>query len=85
MTDLTDFTDLGEYVWSMRRTSIGIDMELLLKARKLTGLRTKQEIVNRALELLVRSEARKSILRYYGSGIWKGDLKSRKNRISPSS
>ncbi len=63
------------------RTNIEIDDDLIRKARKLTRLKTKRQIVDRALELLVRSESRKGILRYYGSGIWKGDLtKSRRNR-----
>src|ERR1035438_9123067 len=45
-------------------------------------LKTKREIVDKALELLVRSESRKGILRYYGSGVWEGDLKaSRRNRV----
>ncbi len=66
----------------MARTNIVIDDELIREARKLTGLKTKRELVNRALELLVRMEARKGILRYQGSGIWKGDLKaSRRNRV----
>jgi Arc/MetJ family transcription regulator len=65
----------------MSRTNIDIDEELIRKARKLTRLKTKRQIVERALELLVRSESRKGILRYYGAGIWKGDLKaSRRNR-----
>jgi Arc/MetJ family transcription regulator len=64
------------------RTNINIDHRLLARARTLTRLRTKREIVHRALEALVESEARKSILRYRGSGIWEGDLKSlRRNRI----
>jgi Arc/MetJ family transcription regulator len=66
----------------MGRTNIVIDESLVRKARRLTRLKTKREIVDRALELLVRSEARKGMLRYYGSGIWKGDLKAaRRNRI----
>lgn len=66
----------------MARTNIEIDDRLISKARKLTGLKTKREIVNRSLELLVDTETRKGILEYYGSGIWKGDLKrSRRNRI----
>ena len=65
----------------MSRTNIEIDDGLVRKARKLTRLKTKREIVGRALELLVRSESRKGILRYYASGVWKGDLKaSRRNR-----
>lgn len=66
----------------MSRTNIELDDALILKARKLTRLKTKREIVDRALELLVRSESRKGILRFYGSGAWKGDLKAaRRNRV----
>ena len=69
------------YTLSMARTNIYIDESLVRKARKLTRLKTKRQIVDRALELLVRSESRKAILRYYGSGIWKGDVRaSRRNR-----
>ncbi len=66
----------------MNRTNIEIDERLVRKARKLTRLKTKRQIVATALELLVRSEARKGILRYYKSGVWKGDLKAmRRNRV----
>ncbi len=66
----------------MSRTNIELNDALVLKARKLTHLKTKREIVDRALELLVRSETRKGILRFYGSGIWKGDLKAtRRDRV----
>ena len=66
----------------MSRTNIDIDDALIRKAHKLTRLKTKRQIVDKALELLVRSESRKGILRYYGSGVWKGDLKaSRRNRV----
>lgn len=65
----------------MSRTNIEIDEGLVRRARKLTGLKTKRQIVAKALELLVRSETRKGILRYYGSGVWKGDSKvARRNR-----
>ena len=66
----------------MSRTNIEIDDGLIRKARKLTRLKTKRQIVDKALDLLVRSESRKGILRYYGSGVWKGDLKAaRRNRV----
>jgi hypothetical protein len=58
----------------MARTNININETLIRKAQKLTRLKTKREIVDRALQLLVRSENRKSILHYHGSGIWKGEL-----------
>jgi len=65
----------------MGRTNIVINDDLVRKARKLTRLKTKREIVNRALELLVQLESRKGILRYYGRGLWKGDLEvMRRNR-----
>lgn len=65
----------------MSRTNIDIDERLIRKARKLTRLKTKRQIVDRALELLVRSESRKGILRFYSTGIWKGNIKSsRRNR-----
>jgi Arc/MetJ family transcription regulator len=69
------------YRCSVSRTNIDIDEDLIRKVRKLTRLKTKRQIVDRALELLVRSESRKGILQYYGAGIWNGDLKSsRRNR-----
>ena len=77
----TPFVNKMVYDTLMSRTNIDIDEELIRKARKLTRLKTKRQIVDRALDLLVRSESRKGILRYYGAGIWKGDLKaSRRNR-----
>ena len=65
----------------MGRTNIEIDESLIRKARKLTRLKTKRQIADEALRSLIRSESRKGILRYYGSGVWHGDLKaSRRNR-----
>ncbi len=55
------------YCSLMARANIDIDEKLIRKARKLTRLKTKKQIVHRALELLVRAETRKGILRYYGS------------------
>jgi Arc/MetJ family transcription regulator len=60
----------------MGRGSVYIDDALVRKARKLTRLKTERAIVDRALELLVRSESRKRILPYFGTGIWKGDLRA---------
>jgi Arc/MetJ family transcription regulator len=66
----------------MSRTNIEIDDNLMRKARKVTRLKTKRQIVDKAWEWVVRTEDRKGILRYYGSGIWKGDLRrSRRNRV----
>jgi Arc/MetJ family transcription regulator len=65
----------------MSRTNIEINDQLVREAQKLTRLKTKRAIVDRALELLVRTEKRKGLLRYYGRGVWKGDLRAmRRNR-----
>ena len=64
----------------MARTSIEINDELLRKARKLTGLQSGREIVDRALRLLVRFGT-EGILRYPSSGTWRGHATaSRKGR-----
>ncbi len=68
------------HAFDMGRTNIEIDESLVRKARKLTRLKTKREIVDAALRLLVRSESGKGILRHYGTGIWKGDLKAMRSR-----
>ncbi len=69
------------YDGSMSRTNIDLDEDLLRKAQKLTRLKTKRAVVHKALEALVRAEKRKAFLRYYASGIWKGDLSAmRRNR-----
>ena len=73
------------YSFAMSRTQIDIDDGLLRKAYELTGLTSKRELVHRALELLVRFETRKGMIRYYGSGIWNCELKGiRKNRVNRS-
>jgi Arc/MetJ family transcription regulator len=67
----------------MSRTNVDIDDRLIRRARRLTGLKTKKAVIHRALETLVRTEDRKGFLRYYGSGVWQGDLKkNRRSRIS---
>ena len=64
------------------RTNIDINEDLVRKARKLTRLKTKSQIVDKTLERLVRSQSRKRILRYCGSGIWQGNRKAmRRNRV----
>lgn len=78
----TPFLPISVYAGGMARTNIDIDEALVRKARKFTRLKTKRQVVHAALELLVRTEERKGIVQYYGSGIWEGDLKqSRRNRV----
>ncbi len=67
----------------MARTNIDLDDRLVRRARRLTGLKTKKAVVHRALESLVRAEARKGILKFYASGVWQGDLKALRRSRRP--
>lgn len=51
------YTKLLEDRVCLRRANIEIDEILVREGRKLTQLKTKREIVDKALELLVRSES----------------------------
>ena len=44
------------------RTNIVLDMDLVEEAQKLTGIKTKRELVHEALRVLIRSRKRKSLL-----------------------
>jgi Arc/MetJ family transcription regulator len=56
------------------RTNIVIDEELMKKGIRYTGLRTKKELVNYALQELIQRKERKEILRLKGKLHWEGDL-----------
>lgn len=57
------------------RTNIVIDDDLIRKAMKYTGLKTKKEVVHHALTEVVQRSERKKILRLKGKLHWEGDLK----------
>jgi Arc/MetJ family transcription regulator len=66
----------------MARTNIDLDSTLVKKGLKLSKLKTKKELVNKALEDFVRRESQKEILDLFGKLDWEGDLKSmRKQRV----
>jgi Arc/MetJ family transcription regulator len=63
------------------RTNIEIDDALMLEARRLTGIKTKREMVDLALRELVARHRRLGILELRGRVHWEGDLeKSRRGR-----
>ncbi len=65
----------------MSRTNIDLDERIVAEAMRLTNLKTKRELVNFALEDLVKRERRKGILKYEGKIEWEGDLEEmRKSR-----
>lgn len=59
----------------MARTNIDIDEKLVKEGLKVTQLRTKKELVNYALEELVKRARRKRILELEGKVRWEGDLR----------
>lgn len=67
----------------MSRTNINLDDKLVSKGLKITGLRTKRELVDLALRELVRKENQKSILALEGKFSWEGNLDElRKGRFA---
>jgi len=48
------------------RTNIDIDDELIAEAAKLTGIKTKKELVHQALKTLIESKKRRSLLELVG-------------------
>ena len=58
----------------MSRTVINLDDRLVTKAKRLTRLSTKVDVVNYALAELIRQQERLRILELRGTIAWVGDL-----------
>ena len=56
------------------RTNIVIDEGLMRRAKKLSTLKTKREVVESALHLLVQVKEQEEIRRVRGKLKWSGDL-----------
>ncbi len=66
----------------MARTNIELDDMLVKEGLKVTRMRTKRELVNFALEELVKKARRKRMLKLEGKILWEGDLRrTRAGRI----
>ena len=57
-----------------KRTNIVLDEELVQAGLKATGLKTRKDLVNYALEDLLRRESQKKILELRGKVRWEGNL-----------
>jgi len=63
------------------RTNIELDDALIERARKLTGIKTKREVVHEALRTLIQLREQGQIRDLRGKLKWEGDLDSlRKGR-----
>jgi Arc/MetJ family transcription regulator len=56
------------------RTNVVIDDELLERARRLTGIKTKREVIHAALRALILLQEQAKVRRLRGKLIWEGDL-----------
>ena len=66
-----------------KRTNIVIDEDLVIAGLKATGLKTRKDLVNYALQDLLRRESQKKILELRGKVRWEGDLREmRRGRIT---
>ena len=67
----------------MHRTNIELDDKLVKQAMRLFGKKTKKELVNFALNELIRRERAKGILSLEGKVKWEGNLREmRKGRFA---
>ncbi len=66
----------------MGRTNVVVDDALFEEGFRLTKCKTKKELINTAIEELIKKEKRKRLLRLEGAVKWEGDLSEmRKSRF----
>jgi Arc/MetJ family transcription regulator len=64
------------------RTNIVLDDQLVNEVKQLTALKTKKDVVDLALNELLKQLRRKKLLSMRHPGLWKGNLaQSRRRRI----
>jgi len=56
------------------RTNIVLDDKLVEEGMRLTGVKTKRELVNLALRELIERRRRKNLLKFEGKIEWEGSL-----------
>jgi Arc/MetJ family transcription regulator len=60
--------------YTSMRTNIVIDDKLMKAALRATGLKTKREVVELGLRMLVELKDQEAVRRYRGKLAWEGDL-----------
>lgn len=56
------------------RTNIVLDDDLIRKAQKLTGIKTKKAVINEALAALIRLREQSQVRTLRGKLTWEGNL-----------
>ncbi len=62
------------------RTNIVLDDQLVNEVKQLTDLKTKKDVVNLALNELLKQLRRKKLLSIRRPGLWKGNLAQSRRR-----
>lgn len=62
------------------RTNIDIDDKLMEEAMKISKVKSKKDLVNHALEELIRLDKRKKMLSLFGKVKWEGNLDEMRER-----
>lgn len=66
----------------MGRTNVVVDDALFEEGLKITKCKTKKELINKAIEELIKKEKRKRLLKLEGKVKWEGNLtEMRKKRF----
>jgi Arc/MetJ family transcription regulator len=69
----------------LARTNVVLDTEMLDEAGRLTGIKTKKDVIICALQELIKQRSRKRLLTIRHPGLWKGDLNAlRESRHDPA-
>lgn len=58
----------------MTRTNVELDDKIVKLGLELTNFKTKKELLNYALNELVKKKRRKGLLELMGASCWKGNL-----------
>ena len=62
------------------RTNSVIDDELMTNALKASGLKTKKDVVEQGLKLIIKLNQQQAIRRLRGKVAWEGDLDEMRGR-----
>ena len=65
------------------RTNVVIDDELMAKAIKYTGLKTKRAVIEEALRTLIALKSQEGVRELRGKLDWEGDLNEMREGRSP--
>ena len=67
----------------MKRTNLVLDGDLLETATRVLGVKTYSAAVNEALAEVIRIRRIQGLRKYFGQGLWEGDLSQMREDSPP--